>query len=65
MTTYTPDEAKARLQELADDAENENYHTVCGLLYEAMGVLDGLNETAVLILPLEWRGTETFKVVKD
>lgn len=59
----TPDAAEERLNELALDAENENYHTVAEMIWDdVIPFVAGLTERAVIVLPLEFKGVETFVV---
>jgi hypothetical protein len=60
---YTPAEAKQHLEELALFAENENHHTECGVLYEAMGLMDSVTERALVIVPTAFGGIEKFWVI--
>lgn len=59
----TRDEAIRLLTEWAADAEAENYHTVCAMLWEIIDMLrPGITERTLILIPLEYSGLEKLLV---
>lgn len=58
----TAQEAEDRLCELANDAEQENYHELCGQLYDIAAEVRRLNQTTLIFVPVMYGGIEKILV---
>ncbi len=58
----TKQEAEERLCELANDAEQGNYHDLCGQLYDIASEVRKLSERTLIFVPVMYGGIEKILV---
>jgi hypothetical protein len=59
----TPDEAAKRLDDLALNCENENYHTLAGMLWDTViPMAKGVTERTQFVIPVVFDGVLVFIV---